>query len=192
MLTSFYPLRCTAACVIRIGFKPPATIGQGQATAKYDGTAGVLEAKGRHDPCVVPRSVFPLPLLFFDSSVCDAIADASASLASHPWTSPSTLPSSFTRHPNPALSPSSNPWQPWSSWTPSSSKPPELPPPTSSRLSRPSPLPWSCRAWASITASEARVLLETSRRAMAQWEGRRGERRPPPKKTDRQLGPLDG
>ncbi|KIR96391.1 chorismate synthase [Cryptococcus deuterogattii 2001/935-1] len=41
----------------RIGFKPPATIAQGQSTAKYDGTEGVLAAKGRHDPCVVPRAV---------------------------------------------------------------------------------------------------------------------------------------
>lgn len=70
----------------RVGFKPPATIGQAQnsmcafsrvaARALYDvpaeelsanvrqivavdftGKEGVLEAKGRHDPCVVPRAV---------------------------------------------------------------------------------------------------------------------------------------
>lgn len=41
----------------RIAFKPPATISQEQATAQYDGTHGVLAAKGRHDPCVVPRAV---------------------------------------------------------------------------------------------------------------------------------------
>ena len=41
----------------RIGFKSPATIGQAQETVQYDGTTGVLEAKGRHDPCVVPRAV---------------------------------------------------------------------------------------------------------------------------------------
>jgi chorismate synthase len=40
-----------------VGFKPPATIGQAQATATYDEIEGVLEAKGRHDPCVVPRAV---------------------------------------------------------------------------------------------------------------------------------------
>ncbi|KAK7522224.1 chorismate synthase [Phyllosticta citriasiana] len=40
-----------------VGFKPPATIGQAQQTAGYDETEGVLEAKGRHDPCVVPRAV---------------------------------------------------------------------------------------------------------------------------------------
>jgi chorismate synthase len=41
----------------RIGFKSPATISQAQATAKYDGTPGTLAARGRHDPCVVPRAV---------------------------------------------------------------------------------------------------------------------------------------
>ncbi|KAK4684828.1 chorismate synthase, partial [Tremellales sp. Uapishka_1] len=41
----------------RIGFKPPATIAKEQPTARYDGEAGVLAAKGRHDPCVVPRAV---------------------------------------------------------------------------------------------------------------------------------------
>lgn len=40
-----------------VAFKPPATIGQAQQTATYDETEGVLEAKGRHDPCVVPRAV---------------------------------------------------------------------------------------------------------------------------------------
>lgn len=41
----------------RVAFKPPATIGQGQQTADYGGNAAVLAAKGRHDPCVVPRYV---------------------------------------------------------------------------------------------------------------------------------------
>ena len=41
----------------RTAFKPPATIGQQQPTARYDGEEGILEAKGRHDPCVVPRAV---------------------------------------------------------------------------------------------------------------------------------------
>ena len=40
-----------------VAFKPPATIGQAQTTATYDEVEGVLEAKGRHDPCVVPRAV---------------------------------------------------------------------------------------------------------------------------------------
>ena len=43
--------------VFRVAFKPPATIGQAQETATFDGEAAVLEAKGRHDPCVVPRAI---------------------------------------------------------------------------------------------------------------------------------------
>ncbi len=41
----------------RVGFKPPATISQSQQTANYAGDAVTLKAKGRHDPCVVPRAV---------------------------------------------------------------------------------------------------------------------------------------
>ncbi|KAE9397671.1 chorismate synthase [Gymnopus androsaceus JB14] len=41
----------------RVGFKSPATISQAQSTAQYDGTPGSLAARGRHDPCVVPRAV---------------------------------------------------------------------------------------------------------------------------------------
>ncbi|KAL6714176.1 bifunctional chorismate synthase/riboflavin reductase [NAD(P)H] aro2 [Lecanora helva] len=41
----------------RVGFKPPATIGQAQETVDFTGKQGVLEAKGRHDPCVVPRAI---------------------------------------------------------------------------------------------------------------------------------------
>ncbi|KAF7512424.1 bifunctional chorismate synthase/riboflavin reductase [NAD(P)H] aro2 [Endocarpon pusillum] len=46
-----------APIYFRVGFKPPATIGQAQTTATYGFEEGVLEAKGRHDPCVVPRAV---------------------------------------------------------------------------------------------------------------------------------------
>ncbi len=41
----------------RVAFKPPATIGLAQQTVDYQGEAATLEAKGRHDPCVVPRAV---------------------------------------------------------------------------------------------------------------------------------------
>lgn len=41
----------------RVGFKSPATISQDQATATYEGKAGTLNTRGRHDPCVVPRAV---------------------------------------------------------------------------------------------------------------------------------------
>ncbi|HSO61648.1 MAG TPA: chorismate synthase [Desulfobacterales bacterium] len=43
--------------VFRVAFKPPATIGQAQATAGFDGQTVTLAARGRHDPCVVPRAV---------------------------------------------------------------------------------------------------------------------------------------
>jgi chorismate synthase len=43
--------------LFRVAFKPPATIGQSQQTADFDGNPTTLEAKGRHDPCVVPRAV---------------------------------------------------------------------------------------------------------------------------------------
>ncbi len=43
--------------VFKIAFKPPATIGQTQETTDFHGTPITLEAKGRHDPCVVPRAV---------------------------------------------------------------------------------------------------------------------------------------
>ena len=43
--------------LFRVAFKPVATIGQPQATVDFGGKPVVLEAKGRHDPCVVPRAV---------------------------------------------------------------------------------------------------------------------------------------
>ena len=41
----------------RVAFKPTATIGLEQQTVDYDGKPVTLAAKGRHDPCVVPRAV---------------------------------------------------------------------------------------------------------------------------------------
>lgn len=43
--------------MFNIAFKPPATISQEQHTASYTGEDGVLAAKGRHDPNVVPRAI---------------------------------------------------------------------------------------------------------------------------------------
>ena len=43
--------------VFRVAFKPTATIGKPQQTVAYDGTPMTLEARGRHDPCVLPRAV---------------------------------------------------------------------------------------------------------------------------------------
>jgi chorismate synthase len=42
---------------LRIAFKPTATIMQAQDTVDRDGNPAVLEPKGRHDPCVLPRAV---------------------------------------------------------------------------------------------------------------------------------------
>jgi len=41
----------------RVAFKPVATISRAQETVDYDGKPVILEAKGRHDPCVLPRAV---------------------------------------------------------------------------------------------------------------------------------------
>ena len=41
----------------RVAFKPTATIFKPQQTINRNGEEVVLQAKGRHDPCVVPRAV---------------------------------------------------------------------------------------------------------------------------------------
>jgi chorismate synthase len=43
--------------VFRVAFKPVSTIMQDQITVDKNGNEVVLEGKGRHDPCVVPRAV---------------------------------------------------------------------------------------------------------------------------------------
>lgn len=43
--------------VFRIAIKPVATIGQAQQTVDLQGRPVTIEAKGRHDPCVLPRAV---------------------------------------------------------------------------------------------------------------------------------------
>jgi chorismate synthase len=43
--------------LFRVAFKPVATIGRSQQTVDFSGQPVTLEAKGRHDPCVVPRAV---------------------------------------------------------------------------------------------------------------------------------------
>jgi chorismate synthase len=42
---------------IRVAFKPTATIRKAQETVDVHGASRVLEAGGRHDPCVLPRAV---------------------------------------------------------------------------------------------------------------------------------------
>ena len=41
----------------RVAFKPVSTISLPQNTVAFDGSPVVFEAKGRHDPCVLPRAV---------------------------------------------------------------------------------------------------------------------------------------
>jgi chorismate synthase len=43
--------------VLRVGFKPTATIMRDQPTVDIRGRSTVLHPKGRHDPCVLPRAV---------------------------------------------------------------------------------------------------------------------------------------
>ncbi|MDB4738394.1 chorismate synthase, partial [Flavobacteriaceae bacterium] len=40
-----------------VAFKPVATVMQAQNTIDNKGQEVVMEGKGRHDPCVVPRAV---------------------------------------------------------------------------------------------------------------------------------------
>ena len=43
--------------VLRVAFKPTATIRKQQQTVDAEGNATTLAGKGRHDPCVLPRAV---------------------------------------------------------------------------------------------------------------------------------------
>ena len=56
--------------VIRVAFKPTATIARPQQTVDRDGNPAILSASGRHDPCVVPRAV---PIV--EAMVCLVLAD---------------------------------------------------------------------------------------------------------------------
>ncbi|PBK77561.1 chorismate synthase [Armillaria solidipes] len=79
----------------RIGFKSPATISQAQDTAQYDGTPGSLAARGRHDPCVVPRAV-PIVeamacIVIMDQLLIQNARKTAASLLPPVTTLPSTM-----------------------------------------------------------------------------------------------------
>ena len=59
---------------MRVAFKPTPTIARRQPTVATDGSPAVVEASGRHDPCVVPRAV-PLveamaAMTVFDQVLC--------------------------------------------------------------------------------------------------------------------------
>ena len=87
-----------APIYFRVAFKPPATIGQAQNTAMYDSQAGVLEAKGRHDPCVVPRAV-PIVEAMAALVIVDALLSQEARQAARsklPRVSKRVLPAELT------------------------------------------------------------------------------------------------
>jgi chorismate synthase len=56
----------------RVAFKPPATIKLPQKTVDFEGNPTVLEARGRHDPCVVPRAV-PIVEAMTALTLCDLL-----------------------------------------------------------------------------------------------------------------------
>ena len=56
--------------VIRVAFKPTATIRKAQNTVTNAGEETVLAAKGRHDPCVLPRAV-PMVEAMMSLVLCD-------------------------------------------------------------------------------------------------------------------------
>ncbi len=56
--------------VFRVAFKPTATIRQAQQTVDRGGQSVTLEARGRHDPCVLPRAV---PMV--EAMACLVLAD---------------------------------------------------------------------------------------------------------------------
>lgn len=55
----------------KVAFKPVSTIAKGQHTATFDGKKAFLESRGRHDPCVLPRTP---PLL--EAMAAIVLADA--------------------------------------------------------------------------------------------------------------------
>ena len=58
--------------IIRVAFKPTATIGKEQKTVTKGGEETVLAAKGRHDPCVLPRAV-PMVEAMVALVLCDRL-----------------------------------------------------------------------------------------------------------------------
>ncbi len=56
--------------LLRVAFKPTATIRLAQRTVDREGNPVTLEAEGRHDPCVLPRAV---PMV--EAMVCLVLAD---------------------------------------------------------------------------------------------------------------------
>lgn len=58
------------AVFVRVAFKPTATINREQETVDVDGNATTIAARGRHDPCVLPRAV-PIVEAMMALVLCD-------------------------------------------------------------------------------------------------------------------------
>ena len=58
--------------ILRAAFKPTATIGKEQRTVTKTGEETILAAKGRHDPCVLPRAV-PMVEAMVALVLCDRL-----------------------------------------------------------------------------------------------------------------------
>jgi chorismate synthase len=56
--------------IIRVAFKPTATIRKAQKTVTNEGEETILAGKGRHDPCVLPRAV-PMVEAMMALVLCD-------------------------------------------------------------------------------------------------------------------------
>ncbi len=69
-------------------FKPAPTIGKAQKTVDYEGREVVLEGKGRHDPCVLPRAVSVVEamaaLVLADLALRQAASNTISRRQSHP------------------------------------------------------------------------------------------------------------
>ena len=94
-----------ADIVFRVAIKPVSTIGRPQATSDYGGATRTLEARGRHDACVLPRAP---PLV--EGMAALVLADAamlqlSRTAAASEYTVPDTVTRASSSPPPP---PSSN------------------------------------------------------------------------------------
>ncbi|MEM6446086.1 MAG: chorismate synthase [Cyanobacteria bacterium P01_D01_bin.123] len=77
--------------VLRVAFKPTATIRQQQKTVTADGRETVLAAKGRHDPCVLPRAV-PMVEAMVALVLCDHYLRQQAQCGSVEFSTRATVP----------------------------------------------------------------------------------------------------
>ena len=61
--------------IFRVAIKPTPSIGKPQESIYFSGGSGILELKGRHDPCIVPRAV-PVVEAAAAIAILDSILEA--------------------------------------------------------------------------------------------------------------------